>query len=62
MGWPERIGLGLVVVVAVLLRRRMPGVTLGLAWFGVALLPVSNLLPVRGLLAGAAAAQAARAP
>ncbi len=36
----------LVATTAVIARRRLPGVTFGLAWFGVAMLPLCNLIPL----------------
>ena len=41
----------LIVVAAVLARKHTWGITIGLVWFGIALLPVSNIVPVRKLIA-----------
>ncbi|MFH0945173.1 MAG: tetratricopeptide repeat protein [Planctomycetota bacterium] len=46
------LGLGLTAVLACVCWRRVPGVSCGLLWFFVALLPAANiLLPLRSLLA-----------
>jgi hypothetical protein len=53
-GAHELLGLGLLVAflaVAWLARRRAPVVTFGLAWCGIALLPVSNIVPTGIVLA-----------
>jgi hypothetical protein len=53
-GWPEAAGLALLLATAaamVFTRKRLAVVCFGLAWCAVALLPVSNIIPVFIMLA-----------
>jgi len=49
--WVALAVIAVFVVAAVLTRKSIPGIANGLGWFGIALLPVSNILPVRNVLA-----------
>ncbi|HJR33466.1 MAG TPA: hypothetical protein VJ817_00845 [Gemmatimonadales bacterium] len=51
-GWPQGIGLGLLVVAGVAFwaaRRRAPALAFALGWIAVALIPVSNVLVPTGI-------------
>lgn len=51
--WPSLVGVSLLAAlacVALVLRRRAPAVTLGIAWLALALLPVSNVLVPTGIV------------
>ncbi|MGQ0701807.1 MAG: hypothetical protein ACT4PM_01585 [Gemmatimonadales bacterium] len=54
LGWAEVLGVGLLAAAAAgawLARRRAPVIAFGVLWMGVALLPVSNLIPIGIVLA-----------
>lgn len=49
--WGDVLVVVLAVALAIAARRVVPGLALGLAWFAVAWLPVSNVVPVRNVVA-----------